>query len=117
MGVNPKLEAENHELKVRLQRQLKRRVGKNKENKEPLVQPEAAAISSRKHDASALERQSKRVQDLEAANATLQEQVKRYTTHTSGLLTGLLHHQVSRLTAPPLPSAGVTDSVAEVEQV
>ena len=68
------LEAENSELKLKLQRQSKRKTQSEPKSKESSVQVKAAERNSRSRAAPSSEAQSKRVQELEAANAALKEQ-------------------------------------------
>ena len=125
------LEAENSEIKLKLQRQSKRKTQSESKKKESPVQVKATERSSRSDVAPSSGAQSKRVQELEAANAALKEQVGfqivfrpclticQYPNLCNQL--DISSYQLSRLSAPPLPNPAVTDSVAligqEVEQV
>ena len=70
------LEAENSELKLKLQRQSKRKTFSEPKNKESPVQVKAAERNSRSNAARSSEAESKRVQELESANAALKEQAR-----------------------------------------
>ena len=75
------LEVENHELKTKLQRLSKRNTASSeRKEREAPARPEAGARNSRATAKPESEQESKRVQELEAANAALKEQARYYVT-------------------------------------